>query len=58
MLNWPFPGKIYIGACWKPLLRIYLFYELYFEVIIPDFYYISAGMVRSFSHGDVSMMNY
>ena len=48
------PIKIKIGDYWKPKLRALLFY--FFYLIKPRFYYISAGLMGSTSHGDVSMM--
>ena len=49
------PMKIKIDDCWKPQLRALLIFFLY--LIKPRFYYISAGLMRSTSHGDVSMMD-
>ena len=47
--------KIKIDDNWKPQLRALLFFFLY--LVKPRFYYISAGLMRSASHGDVSMMD-
>ena len=46
--------KIKIDDYWKPQLCTVLFFFLY--LIKPRFYYISAGLMRSASHGDVSMV--
>ena len=35
----------------------YAHYFFFFYLIKPRFYYISAGLMSSTSHGDVSMMN-
>ena len=42
--------------CFFLLLLLHLLLLLY--LIIPRFYYISAGLMRSASHGDVSMMDW
>ena len=46
--------KIKIDDNWKPQLRALMVVFLY--LIKPRFYYISAGLMRSTSHGDVFMM--
>ena len=43
-----FPVEINIDDYWNSQISLYL--------TNSAFYYTSAGMVRSFSHGDVSMM--
>ena len=45
-----------IDDYWKPQLRVFFFFFLY--LIKPRFYYVSADLMRSASHGDVSMMVY
>ena len=48
------PVEIKIDEYWNSQLHALLIFQLY--LANPAFYYISAGLARSFSHGDVSMM--
>ena len=50
------PVEINIDHSWNSQIHALLIFSLYFTN--PASYYISAGMVRSFSHGDVSLMFY
>ena len=50
------PVEIKIDDYWTPQLHALLIFYLY--LTNPAFYYISAGLARSFSHGDVSMMTW
>ena len=45
------PMDIKIDDYWNPELHAFLFFLLY--LTNPVFYYISAGLARSFSHGEM-----
>ena len=47
-----------IDDYWKPVTRIIINNLFFFYLIKPHFYYISAGLMRSTSHGDISMMKW
>ena len=49
-----FPVEINIDDYWNSQIHAWLAVSLF--LTNPAFYYISAGMVKSFSLGDVSMM--
>ena len=42
----------------RALLFFFFFFFFFLYLIKPRFYYISAGLMRSASHGDVSMVDY